>query len=269
MGKFRETLPEGALHLGPERDRVFADLTPEDRRVLKLDIHDTEYLTSIFMTTVKLDRGLKTSNYDQLYAYLKQHEAHANENKMILERDNQHAIDPLAFVSNVSPPQYNTQSSVVPQSAYVPPVTHQPQFVDNIQLDSGHTLTDDLIENLTKIVALLTQSYKTHLPQTNNQLQTSSNTRNQATVQNDKENGVVLDEEQLLFITSGQTNTFDDDVDEAPVQDLALNEDNVFQADQCDAFDSNVDEAPMAQIMFMAKLSIADPIYAKDGHHLI
>nr|GEW39220.1 retrovirus-related Pol polyprotein from transposon TNT 1-94 [Tanacetum cinerariifolium] len=50
-----------------------------------------------FMTVVKLNRGLKTSNYDQLYAYLKQHEAHANENKMILERYNQHAIDPLAF----------------------------------------------------------------------------------------------------------------------------------------------------------------------------
>ncbi|GJU32119.1 hypothetical protein Tco_1175708 [Tanacetum coccineum] len=80
-----------------------------------------------------------------------------------------------------------------------------------------------------------------------------------------QENGVVLDEEQLLFITSGQTNTFDDDVDEEPVQDLALNEDNVFQADQCDAFDSNVDEAPMAQIMFMENLSSADPIYDKAG----
>ncbi|GKE97475.1 hypothetical protein Tco_0020826, partial [Tanacetum coccineum] len=62
-------------------------------------------------------------------------------------------------------------------------------------------------------------------------------------------NGVALDEEQLLFIAGGQTNTFDDDVDEAPVQDLALNEDNVFQADQCDAFDSDVDEAPTAQTM--------------------
>ncbi|GKG45436.1 hypothetical protein Tco_0495514, partial [Tanacetum coccineum] len=37
-----------------------------------------------------------------------------------------------------------------------------------------------------------------------------------------QENGVVLDEEQLLFIASGQTNTFDDDMDEALVQDLAL-----------------------------------------------
>ncbi|GJV39495.1 hypothetical protein Tco_1417935 [Tanacetum coccineum] len=77
--------------------------------------------------------------------------------------------------------------------------------------------------------------------------------------------GVVLDEEQLLFITGGQTNTFDDDVDKAPVQDLAVNEDNVFQAHQCDAFDSDVDEAPMVQTMFMANLSSADPIYDEVG----
>ncbi|GKE48144.1 hypothetical protein Tco_1479402 [Tanacetum coccineum] len=80
-----------------------------------------------------------------------------------------------------------------------------------------------------------------------------------------QENGVVLDEEKLLFIVGGQTNMFDDDVDEALVQDLALNEDNVFQANQCDAFDSNVDEAPTAQTMFMANLSLANPIYDKAG----
>ncbi|GJQ95510.1 retrovirus-related pol polyprotein from transposon TNT 1-94 [Tanacetum coccineum] len=51
------------------------------------------------------------------------------------------------------------------------------------------------------------------------------------------------------------------DVDEQPVQDLALNVDNVFQADDCDAFDSNVDEAPTAQTMFMSNLSSADPVY--------
>ncbi|GJW13004.1 hypothetical protein Tco_0017137 [Tanacetum coccineum] len=57
-------------------------------------------------------------------------------------------------------------------------------------------------------------------------------------------NGVVLDEEQLLFIAGGQSNTFDDDVDEEPVQDLALNEDNT---------------------MFMENLSSADPIYDDVG----
>ncbi|GJU60301.1 hypothetical protein Tco_1238067 [Tanacetum coccineum] len=212
MGNFRETLAEGvegALHLGPERDRVFADLTPDEKERYKVDIHATniilqdlpkeiytlinhytdakdiwdnvkmllegseltkderesqlyddfeqfcqnkgetihEYYVRFtklindmrnikmtipkmqlnsnfvnnllpewgrFVTTVKLNRGLKTSNYDQLYAYLKQHEAHANENKMMLERYNQHTIDPLDFVSNVSPQQYRTQSSAIP-----------------------------------------------------------------------------------------------------------------------------------------------------------
>ncbi|GKG56323.1 hypothetical protein Tco_0577398, partial [Tanacetum coccineum] len=40
------------------------------------------------------------------------------------------------------------------------------------------------------------------------------------------ENGAVLDEEQLLFLTGEHVTTFDDDVD-----DLALNVDHVFEAD--------------------------------------
>nr|GEW71062.1 integrase, catalytic region, zinc finger, CCHC-type, peptidase aspartic, catalytic [Tanacetum cinerariifolium] len=54
-----------------------------------------------------------------------------------------------------------------------------------------------------------------------------------------QENGVVLDEEQLLFIIGGQDNTFD--VDEPSVQDLALN------------------------TIFMANLSSADLIYNEAG----
>ncbi|GKE25468.1 hypothetical protein Tco_1440852 [Tanacetum coccineum] len=80
-----------------------------------------------------------------------------------------------------------------------------------------------------------------------------------------QENGVDLDEEQLLFLAGRQTNTFDDEVDEGPVQDMAQNEDNIFQADQCDAFDSDVDEAPTSQSMFMANLSSADLVYDEAG----
>nr|GEY71292.1 hypothetical protein [Tanacetum cinerariifolium] len=75
-----------------------------------------------------------------------------------------------------------------------------------------------------------------------------------------QENGVALDAEQLLFLAGGSDNAFDDDVDEQPVQDLALNVDNVFQAEDCDAFDLDVDEAPTVQTMFMANLLSADPI---------
>ncbi|GKE63918.1 hypothetical protein Tco_1514285, partial [Tanacetum coccineum] len=289
---------EGAPNLGPERPRVYSDLSPEDKER--------------FVTAVKLNKGLRDSNCDQLYANLKQHEAHANENKMMVDRFTQHTVDLLALMSNVSHQQHYSQSSTTPPSTYVPPY-----FADNTQLDSGLSPTDNLIENLTNTLALLTKSYKTYLPQTNNQLRTSSNTRNQATIQkgrvmvqnvqgrqnrgqgnnargggtagyggvqnrvenanpgqamqikcyncNAQENGVTLDEEQLLFIAGGQDNAIDEDVDKQPVQDLALNVDNVFQADNCDAFDSDVDEAPTAQTMFMANLSSADPVYDESG----
>ncbi|GJV69508.1 hypothetical protein Tco_1485017 [Tanacetum coccineum] len=52
-----------------------------------------------------------------------------------------------------------------------------------------------------------------------------------------QENGVALDEEQLLFIAGGQDNVVDDDVDEQPVQDLTLSVDNVFQADDYPVYD--------------------------------
>nr|GEX20220.1 hypothetical protein [Tanacetum cinerariifolium] len=223
-----------------------------------------------FVTTVKLNRGLRESNYDQLFAYLKQHEAHAKENKMVLERLSQPiaqpTADPLALLANVSNTQHGLPSS---STSSITPLT----------LPRANS-TNDLIENLTSTLALLTQSYITFLPQTNNQLRTSSNPRNQATVQDDRvdmgrlrielgmlirvkhdqaqENGVALDTEQLLFLAGGPDNAFNDD-------DLALNVDNVFQAEDCDAFDSNVDEAPTSQTMFMANLSSVDPITDEVG----
>nr|GEY71843.1 hypothetical protein [Tanacetum cinerariifolium] len=47
LGKFKETLAEGTegvFHLGPERDRVFADLTPKEKERFKVDIHATNIL---------------------------------------------------------------------------------------------------------------------------------------------------------------------------------------------------------------------------------
>ncbi|GJR91489.1 hypothetical protein Tco_0215500, partial [Tanacetum coccineum] len=76
-----------------------------------------------------------------------------------------------------------------------------------------------------------------------------------------QENGVVLDEEMLLFLAGEQVTNFDDDVDDPNEKHLALNVDHIFEADQCDAFDSDVDEAPNIQTMFMVNLSSEDPIY--------
>ncbi|GJZ71323.1 retrovirus-related pol polyprotein from transposon TNT 1-94 [Tanacetum coccineum] len=257
-----------------------------------------------FVTTIKFNRGLKESNHDQLYAYLKQHEVHANENKMLLERLNQHSNNPLTLMSNVSSYQYSPSSSVPPQPLYIPPVTYQLQFADNTLLNTGLSLADELLDSLSKqgkqnmvqgnngrgdVAAgnrgaqnrdsnanagqgkpIKCYNYNGigHIARNCNQPKRSQNSdyfKEKMLLMQAQENGVDLDEEQLLFLAGGQTNTFDDDVDEGPVQDMAQNEYNIFQADQCDAFDSDVDEAPTAHTMFMANLSLADLVYDEVG----
>ncbi|GJU07825.1 retrovirus-related pol polyprotein from transposon TNT 1-94 [Tanacetum coccineum] len=242
-----------------------------------------------FVTVVKLNRGLRDSNYDQLYAYLKQHEAHANENKMMLDRFTQHTVDPVALMSNVAPRQYNSLSSTNPSSTYVPP-----HFADNSQLDSGLSPKDNLIENLTNTLALLTQSYKRYHPQTNNQLKTSSNPRNQATVQEGRVvvqnvqgqqnrgqgkarqvkwyncNGIGHIARNCTQPKRSQNSKYFKDkmlLMQAQENKVVLDEEQLLflVADDCDAFDSNVDEAPTAQTMFMANLSSADPVYDEAG----
>ncbi|GKE31477.1 hypothetical protein Tco_1450799 [Tanacetum coccineum] len=154
---------------------------------------------SRFVTEVKLNRGLKESNFDQLYAYLKQHKVHANENKMTLEKFTLPTNDPLALVSNASVQQNPTQFTKSPQT------TNEPTPTDNFQLDSGSSSSDSVIKSLTNALALLTQSYKSFLPQTNNQLRTSSNARNKATVQDGR---VVVQDVRGRFNANNQGRPF-------------------------------------------------------------
>ncbi|GJU78059.1 retrovirus-related pol polyprotein from transposon TNT 1-94 [Tanacetum coccineum] len=56
-----------------------------------------------FVTAVKLNKGLKETNHEQLYVYLKQHEKHAAQDRLIIERITPATNDQLAFVSTVQP----------------------------------------------------------------------------------------------------------------------------------------------------------------------
>ncbi|GJV13863.1 hypothetical protein Tco_1355404 [Tanacetum coccineum] len=208
-----------------------------------------------FVTAVKLNRGLKESNYDQLYAYLKQHEAHANENKMMLEVFTQHTVDPLALMSNVSPQQTssNTKNQATVQDGRV--------VVQNVQGRQNRCQGN----NLRGVGAAGNRGVQNRVGNANpgQARQIKYYFKDKMLLMQAQENGVVLDEEQLLFLAGGHDTAVDEDVDESPVQDLALNMDNVFQADECDAFDLDVDEASTAQTMFMANLSSADPVFDK------
>ncbi|GJS24169.1 hypothetical protein Tco_0452801 [Tanacetum coccineum] len=76
---------------------------------------NTKFLNSLppewskFVTDVKLVKDLHTTNFYQLHAYIEQHELHANEVRLLRERNQ----DPLAFVANqqMTPPYFNTYQS--------------------------------------------------------------------------------------------------------------------------------------------------------------
>ncbi|GJT68614.1 retrovirus-related pol polyprotein from transposon TNT 1-94 [Tanacetum coccineum] len=196
------------------------------------------------------NRGLRDSNYDQLYAYLKQHEAHANENKMMLDRFTQHTMDPLALMSNGR--QIRGQGNNA-RGASAAGYGGAQNRVGNANPGQARQVKCYNCNGIGHIARNYTQPKR---------LQNSEYFKDKMLLMQAQENGVALDEEKLLFITGGQDNAIDEDMDEQPVQDLALNVDNVFQAD---AFDSDVDEAPMAQTMFMTNLSSADPVYDEAG----
>ncbi|GKC19305.1 retrovirus-related pol polyprotein from transposon TNT 1-94 [Tanacetum coccineum] len=146
---------------------------------------------SKFVTNVKLAKNMYTTKYDQLYAYLIQYEGHANEARMLHER----YPDPLALVANhqtQSHSAYYTLPSVPQNLCDTPPITQQPQ-AEFSQLDSGLAVPsflpgDDLIACLNKAMTFMSTIIASHFPSTNNQLRTSSNLRNQATIQDGRGN---------------------------------------------------------------------------------
>ncbi|GJZ77658.1 retrovirus-related pol polyprotein from transposon TNT 1-94 [Tanacetum coccineum] len=201
---------------------------------------------SKFVTDVKLVKDLHTTNVDQLYAYLQQHERHANEVRLMHERNSdplalvashqltqsayqshlhtypnsqpQHHVSPYQssqfvtpyqnqqFTTNQSTPLsitypsneyqsfvhhnvYSPQSSI-PQLEYAP-TTYQHQQSEFSQPDSGLIVPvfqkgDDPIDAINHMMSFLTAVVTSRYPTTNNQLRTSSNPRQQATIYDGK-----------------------------------------------------------------------------------
>nr|GEY21059.1 DNA replication ATP-dependent helicase/nuclease DNA2 [Tanacetum cinerariifolium] len=267
--------------LDPLKQMIFinTDLVPvKDGKA----VNNHLYQYSKFVTDVKLVKDLHTSNYDQLHAYLEQHELHANEVHLMRKRNQ----DPLAFVANqqMTPPHFSTYQSsynnpqllqqflpsqqglIQPHQHYsshypsptqfnhlsIPPshsfqshMNHQtstvPQVIPQVSYQSPQAPTQLMTESpfvdsgfvvlvfslgynsiacLNKAMSFLTVVASLRFPSANNQLRTSSNTRNQATIQDGRpkpqrnaawykekamlaeaqEAGQILDGEQLAFL---------------------------------------------------------------------
>ncbi|GJX83371.1 retrovirus-related pol polyprotein from transposon TNT 1-94 [Tanacetum coccineum] len=171
---------------------------------------------SKFVTDVKLAKSLYTINYDQLYAYLSQHERHAKEVRLMRER----YPDPLAIVAN-SQTLYNPSQS--PQHS-VPTMLTQQSQAEFPQLDSGLVVPtfqqgEDPIDCINKAMAFIS-AVTSRFPPSNNQLKTSSNPRNQATIQDGR------------F--------------------------TIQQTEDLDAYDLDCDDISLAKVVLMANLSSYD-----------
>ncbi|GJW89872.1 hypothetical protein Tco_0167425 [Tanacetum coccineum] len=131
---------------------------------------------SKFVTDVKLVRDLHTTNVDQLHAYLGQHEFHANEVRLMHERNS----DPLALVATHQMTQspYQTHQNSYQNTQFQPQVSpyqspHSPQG-------------DDPIDAINHMMSFLTAVVTSRYPTTNNQLRNLSNLRQQATINNER-----------------------------------------------------------------------------------
>ncbi|GJZ62608.1 hypothetical protein Tco_0618745 [Tanacetum coccineum] len=285
---------------------------------------NTKFLNSLppewgkIMIDIKLARDLHTSNYDKLYSYLEQHEAHGNEARLMRER----FPDPLALFSPPtqhvysSPPQLNpyeaphhpqqypntyptnlthTQPSVT-QHAYLPPTIPQQPQAEFPQLDSGLVVPpflpgDDQIACMNKSMTFLSAVFSPRYPSTNNQLISSSNPRNQATVQDGRvivqqvqgrqgewhiarhctqpkrrRDATWFKEKVLLVQAHAEGKELDEEqlafLEDPRVADgqvaQTITHNAALQSDDLDAYDSECDDISFAKAVLMANLSSCD-----------
>nr|GEW48144.1 hypothetical protein [Tanacetum cinerariifolium] len=117
------TTPKGGVLFGPERPRTYDDLNDNEKKRFVADVPKLQVVNNMspewdrFVTTVKLNKGMKETNHEQLHAYLKQHEKHAAQHRLIIKRITPMTNDQLAFISSVQP---YTQSSPVQSHQYPP-----------------------------------------------------------------------------------------------------------------------------------------------------
>ncbi|GJX57053.1 hypothetical protein Tco_0286950 [Tanacetum coccineum] len=104
-----QLLMQGTSLTKQERECKLYDAFDKFTHIKGESLHTLPPEWSKFVTDVKLVKDLHTSNFDQLHAYLEQHELHANEVRIMRERNQ----DPLAFVANqqMTPPHFNPYQS--------------------------------------------------------------------------------------------------------------------------------------------------------------
>nr|GEY84919.1 hypothetical protein [Tanacetum cinerariifolium] len=211
MGTFRETLAEGiegAFHLGLEQPRVCSDLSLKEKERESQLYDDFEHFHQ--------NKGETIHAYYVWFAKL------INDMQNIKMPMSRMQLNSM-FVNNM--------------------LLEWGRFVTAVKLNRGATSYEgaqNKVRNANPSQARQIKCYNCNgmghiaLNCTKpKRPQNSKNFKDKMLLMQAQENGVALDEEQLLFIAD----------------------------DDCDAFDYDVNKAPTAQTMFMANILFVDPIY--------
>ncbi|GJZ30018.1 hypothetical protein Tco_0575065 [Tanacetum coccineum] len=263
-------------------------LTKQERECKLYDAFDKfthikgESLHNKFMTDVKLVKDFHTTNFDQLHAYLEQHELYANEVRLLCERNQDPLFPPSQYGSihstqhysstHPSQPQFNHSSILpsypyqsqmnhqtisVPQIAYQSPQVSTQPMTESPLMDLGFTvpvfsLGDDPIACLNKAMAFLTAvaSLRETLLVLGETMQMDKQGLLNATTVKVKDiwlgNALSLSDQGIQHdpgVPDGQA-----------VQTIILNN-AAFQTEDLDTYDFDCDDISNAQAILMANIS--------------
>nr|GEU65106.1 hypothetical protein [Tanacetum cinerariifolium] len=195
------------------------------------------------MTDVKLVKDLHTTNFDQLHAYLEQHELHANEVRLMRERNQ----DPLALID----------------FGLAVPVFEQ---------------GDDPIDTIDTMMSFMSTVVTNLFLTTNNQLRNSSNPRQQTTIRDERvsiqplqgrPNSYVAGTSRTRANLSGtrgnnlgqqrvvkcfNCQAKDPGIIEGLVTQTVITHNATYQADDLGAYDSECDDFSTAKAVLMTNL---------------
>ncbi|GJS42469.1 gag-pol polyprotein [Tanacetum coccineum] len=226
------TTPEGGVLLGPERARTYDDLNDNEKKRFDADVRATNIVL----------QGLPKDIYKFINCNI---EAKAIWDNMLPGENINEYYDGQIVVQNVQRRQNQNQRFA--RGNGVAGFGGTQNRAGNANAGQGKPIK---CYNCNGIEAILTGNFTQRTSTEFGLLQGTD-----ACDASLREWSMLAEDEITSFLVGEQPNTFDADVDNQPVRDLARNEDNIFQEDECDAFDSDVDDEPTAQSIFMANLS--------------
>ncbi|GJZ56538.1 hypothetical protein Tco_0611731 [Tanacetum coccineum] len=251
---------------------ILQGLPPEERELNTKFLNTLPPEWSKFVTDVKLVWDLHTTNIDQLHAYLGQHEFHANEVRLMHERNS----DPLALVATHQMTQspYQTHQNSYQNSQFQPQVSpyqspqygspYQSQQYSNNQSSTPRSITypsndyqSSVYHNVYSPSSFISQLE--YAPTVNQQPEfpqldsgaSGSNSGKQRTVicYNYKGEGHMSKQ------CTKPKRKRDDSWFKDKVLLTVITHNAAYQADDLDAYDTDCDELNTAKVALMANLS--------------